>query len=91
VPATVRAVDQHMRTAFPDLHYRIDDVITDGEKVGVRWTMTGTNTGPFFDREPTGRPVSVRGNVFFALWEGRITDLWPVIDIHSLHQQLGAR
>src|SRR5947209_19282825 len=33
------------RSAFPDLHITIDDLIAEGDQVAMRWTFRGTNTG----------------------------------------------
>jgi predicted ester cyclase len=47
----------HMvRKAFPDARFEPDVVVSDGEFVIGRWTMTGTNTGTFdlFGLPPTG-------------------------------------
>jgi len=35
-----------MRTTFPDLHMSIDEVFAEGNKIAVRVTTRGTNTGP---------------------------------------------
>src|SRR3984885_16095221 len=52
-----------VRRAFPDLRFTADVVISDGQFVVGRWTMTGTNTGTFdlFGLPPTGRPVTLPG------------------------------
>jgi len=43
--------------AFSDLHFRIDDVIADGDRVVFRATQTGRHTGDYFGIPPTGRSV----------------------------------
>jgi len=50
-----------VRRAFPDLRFTSDVVVSDGQFVVGRWTMTGTNTGTFdlFGLPPTGRPVTM--------------------------------
>lgn len=52
-----------IRRAFPDLRFVADLVLSDGEYVVGRWTMTETNTRPFelFGLPPTGRPVTMTG------------------------------
>lgn len=47
----------------PDLRFVPDLVVSDGEYVAGRWTMTGTNTGSMdlFGLPPTGRPVKMTG------------------------------
>jgi predicted ester cyclase len=41
-------------TAFPDLHFSIEDVIGEGDKVVVRFTGRGTHQGDFMGIPPTG-------------------------------------
>ncbi len=56
-----------VRKASPDLRFAPDLVVSDGEYVCDRWTMTGTNTGVFdlFRLPPTGRPVTMTGQEMF--------------------------
>jgi predicted ester cyclase len=56
-----------VRRAFPDLAFTGDVVVSDGQFVAGRWTMTGTNTGTFdlFGLPPTGRPVTMTGQEIF--------------------------
>jgi SnoaL-like polyketide cyclase len=56
-----------VRRAFPDLRFTADVVVSDGQFVAGRWTMTGTSTGPFdlFGLPPTGRPVTMTGQEIF--------------------------
>ena len=44
-----------MHGAHPDLRFDIDDLIAEGDRVTIRWTLHGTNTGPLFGRP---RPAS---------------------------------
>src|SRR5262249_59505271 len=44
--------------AFPDLQTTIDDVIATADRVVIRSTMTGTNTGEFLGMPPTGHKVT---------------------------------
>ena len=50
-------------TAFPDVHVTVDDVITQGNKVVIRSTMSGTNTGEFMGMPPTGKRVVDIGGI----------------------------
>src|SRR5215210_236503 len=44
-------------TAFPDRTATLHDVVAEGDKVVVRWTLAGTHRGPFRGIPATGRPV----------------------------------
>jgi len=36
----------------PDLHFTIDDMVVEGDKVAVRFTLTGTHKGEFMGASP---------------------------------------
>jgi predicted ester cyclase len=45
-------------TAFPDLHVTIEEIIGDGNKVGIWYTVQGTHGGEFEGISPTGKSVN---------------------------------
>jgi predicted ester cyclase len=51
-----------VRTAFPDLRFTIEDPFGEGERVAVRWSLVGTQTGEFRSKPPTGKQVKHPGN-----------------------------
>jgi len=80
-----------IRKAFPDATFTADVVISDGEYVTGRWTMTGTNTGPFdlFGLPPTGRPVTMTGQEIFHVQDGKFAEVWHQEDIGAMLTALG--
>ena len=85
----LKAVITILRTAFPDLHFEIHELLAEGEIVAFRSTMTGTHLGPFQGLPPTGKPISVAHMHFVRLLDGKTTDLWHVWDVAGLMRQLG--
>jgi len=75
--------------AFPDLHFDIEDVISDGETVVTRWTATGTHKGDVSGVPATGKRFSVTGTIFARVRDGKFVDSWGVWDALGLMQQLG--
>ncbi|HEY7429499.1 MAG TPA: ester cyclase [Streptosporangiaceae bacterium] len=65
-----------MHGAHPDLHFSIDDLIAADDRVTIRWTLRGTNTGPLFGRPPTGQPVELSAIVIFRIADGKIVERW---------------
>lgn len=84
----LKAVITMLRTAFPDLHFEIHDMLAEGELVAFRSTMTGTHRGPFQGLPPTGKPISVAHMHFVRVIEGKTSDLWHVWDTAGLMRQL---
>ena len=80
-----------VRTAFPDAAFQADVVVTDGEYVIGRWTMTATNTGPFelFGLPPTGRPVTMTGQEIFRVRDGVFAEVWHQEDVGAMLNALG--
>ena len=76
------------RTAFPDLHVTVDDLIdAEDDRVVVRWTARGTHQGEFLGMVPTGRPVVFTGISIYPLVGGKIAEDWVNRDTHGLKEQ----
>jgi len=76
-------------SAFPDIHFRVDDMVAEGAVVAARVTVTGTHEGEFMGVPATGRSVTVDVMDFVSYRESRGTAHWGVGDMVSLLQQLG--
>jgi predicted ester cyclase len=79
------------RRAFPDLQWRVDLVLAEGDLVAARWTATGTHTGRWGSIEPTGRRAEFSGvNIFRFGTDGKVVEIWNHRDDLGLTEQLGA-
>ncbi|NJO24372.1 MAG: ester cyclase [Sphingomonadales bacterium] len=79
-----------MRTAFPDLHFTIEDQIAVGDMVVTRWTAWGTHKGIFQGVPATGREIRLMGTDIDRMTDGRVVECWAHVDELGLMQQLGA-
>jgi steroid delta-isomerase-like uncharacterized protein len=80
------------RSAFPDFHLTIDDLVAEGEQVVVRWTMRGTNTGDIVRPThipATGKQVTMTGIDITRFAGGKVVETWHQGDYLGLFQQLG--
>lgn len=77
--------------AFPDFRAETKGLVIDEEagEVAIRWTATGTHSGPFAGVPPTGRPVRVTGIEVLRIEGDRIVERWGEWDGIGLLQQLG--
>jgi steroid delta-isomerase-like uncharacterized protein len=79
------------REAFPDLRWRIDLLVAEGDLVAARWTASGTHTGPWAGVSPTGRRAEFSGvNIFRFGATGKVVEIWNHRDDLGLSEQLGA-
>ena len=62
------------RTTTPDIHYAIEEVVAEGEKVVVCWTVTGTHEGELRGIAPTGKSLKTDGITIFRFANGYIVD-----------------
>jgi steroid delta-isomerase-like uncharacterized protein len=77
------------RSAFPDLHTKVDKVLVDGEFVTVLWSGGGTNTGEGNGLPATGKKLTGRGITIWRITGGKIREEWSEFDQLRILQQLG--
>lgn len=75
--------------AFPDSHFTIDDMVFEGDKVVVRWTMTGTHKGEFGGIPPTNKKVTMWGIYIDRIAGDKFVETWERFDTLGMMQQLG--
>jgi steroid delta-isomerase-like uncharacterized protein len=75
--------------AFPDADTTIEDVIAEGDKVAIRWTLRGTHQGELLGIPATGKPVTVPGITIYRIVGGKIVEERGEEDGLGLLQQLG--
>ncbi len=78
-PLGVEGIEYVMTTllaAQPDLQFTVDDLLAEGDRVAIRWTLRGTSTGPMFGRPPSGQPVEQTAVVIFRLADAKIVERW---------------
>jgi predicted ester cyclase len=77
------------RGAFPDLRFTAQDMVTEGDKVAVRLTMSGTHRGEFLGMTPTGKQITVAAMDLVRIRGGKVVEHWGVTDQLGMMQQLG--
>jgi len=74
---------------LPDLRLTIEDLVAEGDKVVMRASVTGTHQGEYMGVQPTGKPVTYDEIFIFRFADGRIAEMWGVVDVFSQLKQLG--
>lgn len=78
-----------LRSAFPDYHNIIEDLIAEGDRVVARVICRGTHRADFMGIAPTGRSVAFSAISIFRFAGGRVVERWNNTDDLGLLQQLG--
>jgi predicted ester cyclase len=78
------------RTAFPDGKMTVDDIIVEGDLVGIRNTWHGTQTESFYGIPPSGKAVHVTSVGLDRVTDGQVVEGWGELDMVGMMQQLGA-
>jgi predicted ester cyclase len=92
VPPTREGLKQSLtalKTAFPDLHYTIDDAILCGDQVIHRLSATGTMKGEFMGIPATGKRAAWTEIHIGRGVNGRLTEHWGLVDQLGMLVQLG--
>jgi predicted ester cyclase len=90
-PEGIKRVVIAQRTAFPDLHSTIDDLVAEGDKVVVRGTDRFTHRGEFMGYAPTGRKITVTWIDIFRIENGKAVEAWLETDTKRFIDQLKGR
>lgn len=77
------------RSAFPDLHASIEDMMQDGDKLVVRSRMSGTHKGEFMGMSPTDNKFDVQAIDIVEFRDDKVIAHWGVIDAAAMMEQLG--
>jgi predicted ester cyclase len=88
-PESMRGLATMLRTAFPDLHFTIEELVAEGDLVAGRLTMSGTHEGPLMGTPPTGRSAHQDHMHFVRFRDGKAVEHWGVRDDLGMMQQLG--
>jgi predicted ester cyclase len=78
-----------LRTAFPDLHYTVGDVVAEGEKVVARVSVRGSMKGDFQGMTATGKTATWTEIHIGRFVNGKVAEHWATIDQLGMLQQLG--
>ena len=79
---------QSLLKAFPDIHFVIEGVVERDGCLAARVTLEGTQRGEFAGIPATGNRMKVYDFAMYRIVDGKITDVWSLIDMQALRDQL---
>lgn len=75
----------YLFTAFPDLHYDVENLLADGDKVVVTAKLNGTHRAEFLGYEASGNRVENMSEIFILRFDaGKVVESWVQFDLYNL-------
>ena len=75
-------------SAFTNARFEIQQMVSDGSSVAVRYILRGTHTGTFMGITGSGNEVERHAVAIFTVIEGKVTEGHIVSDSGGLLEQL---
>ena len=75
--------------AVPDARITAEDLFAAGDRVAVRYTLTGTHEGELFGATGTGEALNVEGITLLRFEKDLVAERWNRLDDVTLLTQLG--
>jgi predicted ester cyclase len=69
-----------LHASFPDIHFTVDDVIAEGDRVVSFYTLKGTHK--------SNKPVSFQGIMISRFADGKEIECWEIYDRYTIASQL---
>jgi steroid delta-isomerase-like uncharacterized protein len=76
-------------SAFPDNTHMIEDIISEGDKIAVRITSSGSQKEDYGGIPATGKKVTNSAIHMMVIADGKIKNFWALEDTLGLMTQLG--
>lgn len=77
------------RSAFPDLELTVQQTLTQGDTIAVRYTLQGTHEADFMGIPPTGSQIEIDAMTIITFDGGKAVSEWRLYDVLGIMQQLG--
>lgn len=81
---------QALTGAFPDIHFEVQDVLAEEDRVAVRWTANVTHLGDHLGFPATGKKGVLVGSTFMRIRDGQIVEGWNQMNFHALLARIQA-
>jgi len=80
----MKQVVEMFRSAIPDMHGGIDDLVAEGDKVACRWSGDAIHKGDLMGVAATGKAITLSGIAIYRMANGKIQEEWDYTDLFGL-------
>ena len=89
-PEGLKQAVKRVSTGLSDISMKIEDMISQDDKVAVRLTAHARHQGDFMGLPATGKSYTISETHIFHIRDGKVAEHWRDADMLGLMQQLGA-
>ena len=92
VPRGPQAIKEHVAgwiASFPDLHFSIEQPVSEGDRVVMQLLMEGTHGGAWLGIPASGKKMQIRMFTVHRVVQGKIVEDWVLVESLGVFQQLG--
>ena len=82
-PESIKRFASGVIDCLPDRQFTHHETISKGDKVLIRWTVTGTPKRDFIGVPVSDKPITVTGFDLFRISEGKLAEMWQRWNIGS--------
>lgn len=91
-PRGPEAMKEHVTSwiaSFPDLHFGIEQMLSEGDRVVTQLLVEGTHQGAWLGIPASGRKIQIRMFTLHRVAQGKIVEDWVLVESLGIFQQLG--
>jgi len=78
------------KSAIPNLHHEFMEVLTTSSREAARIVVSGTMRGTYGGLTSDGGRFTTDQAVFARVHDGKISELWEIVDVAAIKDQLAA-
>ena len=88
-PETIKEHVTSWIASFPDLHFSIEQMLSEGDRVAMQLLMEGTHQGAWLGIPASGKKMQIRMFTVHRVVQGEIVEDWVLVESLGVFQQLG--
>ena len=92
VPRGPQAIKEHVTgwiASFPDLHFTVEQMLSEDDRVVMQLLMEGTHRGAWLGIPASGKKMQIRMFTVHRVVQGKIVEDWVLVESLGFFQQLG--
>ena len=82
---------EQLWAAFPDARLTLEDLIESGDRIAIRYRLSGIHESAFSGSGATGSSTEISGMAWIRFADGHAAEVWQTSGTHDMVVRLSAR